>query len=165
MAAKKAAKKATRKTTAKKAAKAPAKKAAPKPAAGAGDASAEIEARFEGLGDWRGESLLRMRALIKRAVPDVVEEVKWRKPTNPDGVAVWSHHGMICTGEVYQEHVKLTFPHGSSLKDPRKVFNAGLGGVRRAIDLREGDAVDEEAFVDVVRDAAALNEAASARRG
>lgn len=153
----------------KKAAKKPAKKPTPKKAApktqeGPADASKEIEARFRGLGDWRGEALLRLRALIRQAVPEVVEEVKWRKPTNPDGVAVWSHAGMICTGEVYKEHVKLTFPHGSSLRDPRRVFNAGLEGVRRAIDLREGDEVDEAAFMDVVRQAAAFNESATARR-
>jgi hypothetical protein len=120
--------------------------------------SAEIDARIAGLDDWRGKTLARMRKLIKQADPDVVEEVKWRKPSSPAGVPVWSHDGMICTGEVYKTHVKLTFARGARLKDPKKLFNAGLdGGTRRAIDLSEGDTIDEAAFKALVREAIAAN--------
>jgi len=111
-----------------------------------------IDARIEELGDWRGEALARIRRLIKRAVPDVVEEWKWR------GVPVWYGDGMICTGETYKNVVKLTFAKGAQLEDPKRLFNAGLdGNVRRAIDLREGDEIDEAAFEALVREAAALN--------
>ena len=111
-----------------------------------------IDARIEELGDWRGETLARIRRLIKRAVPDVVEEWKWR------GVPVWYGDGMICTGETYKHVVKLTFAKGAQLEDPKRLFNAGLdGNVRRAIDLREGDEIDEAAFEALVREAAALN--------
>lgn len=117
-----------------------------------------IDAQINGLTDWRGEALSRVRHLIKQADPEVVEEVKWRKPSNPMGVPVWSHDGIICTGESYKDKVKLTFAKGASLKDPRGLFNASLEGkVRRAIDLREGDEIDEEAFTDLVLEAVALN--------
>ena len=105
-----------------------------------------IDARIEELGDWRGETLSRLRALIKQAVPDVVEEWKWRKASNP-GVPVWSHHGPICTGETYKRVVKLTFFKGASLEDPAGLFNSSLGGsTRRAIDVHDDDAIDEQAF-------------------
>ena len=117
-----------------------------------------IEARIEELGDWRGETLSRVRALIKQADPEVVEEWKWRKATNP-GVPVWSHDGMICTGETYKAVVKLTFAKGASLKDPSGLFNSSLEGkVRRAIDIREGEAIDEDAFVALIREAVSLNQ-------
>lgn len=117
-----------------------------------------IDARISALGDWRGQALARMRALIREADPEVIEAVKWRKPSNPAGVPVWEHAGIICTGEAYKGYVKLTFARGASLPDPTGLFNAGLtGGTRRAIDIREGDTIDEEAFVTLVRDAAALN--------
>ncbi|MHB8798090.1 MAG: DUF1801 domain-containing protein [Thermoanaerobaculia bacterium] len=108
--------------------------------------------------DWRGRTLARVRALILEAVPEAVEDVKWRKPSNPAGVPVWSANGMICTGETYKSAVKLTFAKGAALPDPKGLFNAGLdGGTRRAIDLREGDTLDERAFKALVRTAAALN--------
>jgi hypothetical protein len=118
-----------------------------------------IDARIEELTDWRGEMLSRMRRLIKQADPEVVEEVKWRKPSNPMlGVPVWSHDGMICTGEVYKDKVKLTFAKGASLEDPAGLFNSSLeGNTRRAIDLHAGDEIDETAFKSLVRAAAALN--------
>ncbi|HEY3917993.1 MAG TPA: DUF1801 domain-containing protein [Stellaceae bacterium] len=117
-----------------------------------------IDARIKELGDWRGEMLSRMRALIKQADPKVTEEWKWR------GVPVWSHDGIICTGETYKNVVKLTFAKGARLKDPAKLFNAGLeGNLRRAIDLHEGDNVGDSAFKTLIRDAVALN--GSARRG
>ncbi len=119
-------------------------------------ASALIDARILELGDWRGETLSRIRALIKEADPGVVEEVKWRKPSNPMGVPVWSHDGIICTGETYKEHVKLTFAKGASLKDPSCLFNQD-GTVRRAIDIRQGDTIDEERFKKLVHDAVLLN--------
>jgi hypothetical protein len=109
------------------------------------------------LGGWRGETLSRMRKLIKEADPDVVEEWKWVKPTKP-GTPVWSHDGMICTGESYKNVVKLTFAKGASLKDPARLFNSSLdGNVRRAIDIHEGEAVDPSAFKALVRQAVALN--------
>lgn len=118
-----------------------------------------IDAKIEELSDWRGETLAQIRNLIKEADPDVVEEVKWRKPSNPMGVPVWSHDGTICTGETYKNKVKLTFAQGAELSDPAGLFNAGLGGnVRRAIDIHEGDEIDEEAFKSLVQDAVALNE-------
>jgi hypothetical protein len=108
--------------------------------------------------DWRAEMLDRIRALIKAADPDAVEERKWKKASNPAGVPVWSNGGIICTGETYRDKVKLTFARGASLKDPSKLFNSSLeGNVRRAIDLREGDAVDEDAFKALIRAAVALN--------
>ena len=117
-----------------------------------------INARIAGLGDWRGAALARMRQLIREADPEVVETVKWRKPSNPSGVPVWEHAGILCTGEVYKGYVKLTFARGAALEDPAGVFNASLdGGTRRAIDIREGDTVDAEAFRALVREAVATN--------
>jgi len=116
-----------------------------------------ISKRIAELGDWRGQTLRRMRALIKQADPDVVEEWKWVKPTKP-GTPVWSHDGIICTGESYKNVVKLTFAKGASLKDPAHLFNSSLDGrVRRAIDIHEGGEVDESAFQALVRQAVALN--------
>ena len=122
------------------------------------DPSALIDARLAALGDWRGETLARMRGLIHEADPEVVETVKWRKASNPNGVPVWEHAGILCTGEVYKGYVKLTFAHGAALPDPSGLFNAGLnGGTRRAIDIREGETVDAEAFKARVRAAVAKN--------
>lgn len=120
-----------------------------------------IDAKIASLGDWRGEMLARVRQLIKEAVPDVVEEVKWRKPTNQLGVPTWSHAGIICTGESYRDKIKLTFAKGSLLSDPTGLFNASLSGVRRAIDIREGDDLDKSSFKELIREAAALNATAS----
>ena len=120
-------------------------------------ASERIDDRIAELGDWRGETLSRMRKLIKQADPDVVEEVKWVKATNP-GTPTWSHDGIICTGESYKAVVKLTFAKGASLKDPAKLFNSSLeGNTRRAIDIHEGEEVDPAAFKALVREAVALN--------
>ena len=120
-------------------------------------ASELISKRIKELGDWRGETLSRMRTLIKEADPVVLEEWKWVKPTKP-GTPVWSHEGIICTGESYKEVVKLTFAKGASLKDPARLFNSSLdGNVRRAIDIHEGDKVDEAAFKDLIRAAVAVN--------
>ncbi len=119
-----------------------------------------VDARIEDLDDWRGATLSRVRELIKRAVPDVIEEIKWRKASNPLGVPVWSSDGIICTGEAYKDKVKLTFDQGASLDDPSGLFNASLEGkARRAIDLHEGDDLDEDAFVALVHSAAGLNAA------
>jgi hypothetical protein len=123
-------------------------------------ASAEIEAKIASLGDWRGETLARIGDLIRAADPEVIEEVKWRKPSTPSGVPVWSHAGILCTGETYKGKVKLTFVNGAALPDPSGLFNSSLdGSTRRAIDLHEGDRIDETAFQDLVRAAAALNTA------
>lgn len=123
-------------------------------------ASDLIDAKIAGLGDWRGDTLARIRALIREADPDVVEAVKWCKPTNPSGVPVWEHDGILCTGETYGSSVKLTFANGAALPDPAGLFNASLTGTtRRAIDIREGAAIDEAAFKALVRAAAALNRA------
>lgn len=155
MAARKPATKA-RTTAVKPATKTPTKaatKAKPKatPAADA-DASAQIDARIRDVGGWRGEALARMRALIREAVPEAIEEVKWR------GTPVWSHHGILTTGETYAKYVKLTFAHGAALPDPSRLFNASLeGGTRRAIDIHEGEQVDARAFKALVKAAAALN--------
>jgi hypothetical protein len=118
-----------------------------------------IDARIAALGDWRGETLSRLRKLIKQADPDVVEEVKWRKPSNSMlGVPVWEHAGIICTGETYKAVVKLTFAKGASLEDPSGLFNSSLeGNTRRAIDIREGDKIDAKALQALIRAAAALN--------
>ncbi|HEX4008611.1 MAG TPA: DUF1801 domain-containing protein [Solirubrobacteraceae bacterium] len=122
------------------------------------DASKQIDERIKELGDWRGQTLGKVRAVIKKADPDVVEEWKWVKATNP-GVPVWSHDGGICTGETYKEVVKLTFFKGASLRDPSGLFNSSLGGnVRRAIDIREDDELDEGALKDLIREAVALNQ-------
>src|SRR5438128_1541331 len=121
------------------------------------NASESISKRIADLGGWRGKALARMRKLIKQADPDVVEEWKWVKPTNP-GIPVWSHDGMICTGESYKAAVKLTFARGAALKDPAGLFNSSLdGNVRRAIDIHEGDKIDEAALKDLIRAAVALN--------
>jgi hypothetical protein len=123
--------------------------------------SALIDAKLAGLGDWRGEALTRLRGLIREADPAVVETVKWRKPSNPSGVPVWEHAGILCTGEVYKGYVKLTFARGAALDDPEGLFNAGFGGgTRRAIDVREGETVDAEAFKALVLEAVAANVAA-----
>jgi len=120
-------------------------------------ASELISKRIAELGDWRGKTLARMRTLIKKADPDVVEEWKWVKATAP-GTPVWSHDGIICTGESYKNVVKLTFARGASLKDPARLFNSSLdGNVRRAIDIHEGEHVDEAAFRALIRQAVALN--------
>jgi len=126
-------------------------------------ASELISHRIAELGDWRGETLSRMRKLIKEADPDVVEEWKWIKPTKP-GTPVWSHDGIICTGESYKNVVKLTFAKGASLRDPARLFNSSLdGNARRAIDIHEGEAVDESAFKALVRQAVARNGAVTSR--
>ena len=120
-----------------------------------------IDAKIEELGDWRGQTLARLRALIKEADPEVVEEWKWRKPSNP-GVPVWSHQGIICTGETYKSVVKLTFFKGASLEDPSGLFNSSLeGNTRRAIDVHEDDEIDEQAFTALIRAAVSLNESSS----
>jgi len=121
-------------------------------------ASDLIDARIAALGGWRGATLARMRALIVEAEPEVVETVKWRKPSNPLGVPVWERGGILCTGEVYKDKVKLTFAKGASLDDPARLFNASLdGNTRRAIDLFEGDSIDAAAFRALVREAVAAN--------
>lgn len=129
------------------------------------DVSQAIDAKIAALGDWRGETLGRVRTLIKQADPEVVEEVKWRKPSNPGGVPVWSHAGMLCTGETYRDKVKLTFAYGASLPDPKRLFNSSLeGGTRRAIDLHEGDTVDESALKALIRAAVEFNQSKPPRR-
>jgi len=127
-----------------------------------GDASAQlIDARIDELRDWRGEMLSRIRALIKEADPEVVEQVKWRKPSNGMlGVPVWEHDGIICTGETYKAVVKLTFAKGAALKDPAGLFNSSLeGNTRRAIDFHQDDRIDEKAFKALIRAAVTLNRA------
>jgi hypothetical protein len=127
-------------------------------------ASELISKRIAELRDWRGKTLGRMRKLIEDADPDVVEEWKWVKPTKP-GTPVWSHDGIICTGESYKNVVKLTFAKGASLKDPARLFNSSLdGNVRRAIDIHEGEDVDESAFKALVRQAVALNRSGKSKR-
>ena len=119
-----------------------------------------IDAKIARLGDWRGTTLARMRDLIHRADPDVVETVKWRKPTNPDGVPVWEHAGILCTGETYKGYVKLTFAKGALLPDPSGLFNGSMNGhTMRAIDIREGDPIDDQAFMRLVHAAIAFNTA------
>jgi len=123
-----------------------------------------ISERIAELKDWRGETLGRIRTLIKAADPDVVEEWKWVKPTRP-GTPVWSHDGIICTGESYKSVVKLTFAKGAALKDPARLFNSSLdGNLRRAIDIHEGEDIDESAFKSLVREAAALNRSGKSKR-
>ena len=115
--------------------------------------------------DWRGEALAKVRKIIKQADPEVVEDVKWRKPSNPAGVPVWEHAGIICTGETYKTVVKLTFARGAALKDPAGLFNSSLdGNVRRAIDLREGDNINEKALKALVSAAVALNTSSKKKR-
>jgi hypothetical protein len=119
-----------------------------------------IDRRIAELGDWRGATLARMRGLIREADPEIIEEVKWVKPSTPSGVPVWSCDGIICTGETYKDKVKLTFAHGASLPDPKGLFNSSLeGNTRRAIDIREGEEVDANAFTALVREAIAFNRA------
>ncbi|MCC6547618.1 DUF1801 domain-containing protein [Candidatus Sumerlaeota bacterium] len=109
-------------------------------------------------GEWRTATLSRIRTLITEADPEAIEEIKWRKPTNPAGVPVWSHDGILCTGETYKDKVKITFAHGASLEDPTGIFNASLdGNMRRAIDLKEGETIDAKGFKTLVRRAAAFN--------
>ena len=134
-------------------------KTAPNKAITATSPSHLIDARIAALGDWRGETLARVRALIKQADPDVVEEVKWKKPSNAMlGVPVWEHAGIICTGETYKAVVKLTFAKGASLKDPSGLFNSSLeGNARRAIDFHEGETLNEKALKALVRAAVTLN--------
>jgi hypothetical protein len=123
-----------------------------------GTPSELIDAKIEELDDWRGETLSRIRGLTQQAVPEVVEEIKWRKPSNPLGVPVWSRDGVMFTGEIYKDKLKLTFFQGASLEDPAGLFNSSLEGkTRRAIDLHEGDDIDQEAFKALVRSAAELN--------
>ena len=123
-------------------------------------ASKLIDARIESISDWRGPVLARMRALIQAADPDVVETVKWRKPSNPSGVPVWEHDGIVCTGEVFNGYVKITFAKGAKLPDPAGLFNGSMGGnTMRAIDISEGVTIDEAAFKDLFRAAVARNTA------
>jgi hypothetical protein len=125
-----------------------------------------IDAKIKKLGDWRGETLARVRAIIRQADPDVVEEVKWRKPSNSMlGVPVWEHDGIICTGETYKAAVKLTFARGASLKDPSGLFNASLeGNMRRAIDIPEGETINEKALKALFREAVALNKSVRSQK-
>ncbi len=148
--------------------KAPAtmKKSGAKEAKAGGSPAQLIDAKIGKLGDWRGETLARVRAIIKQADPEVVEEVKWRKPSNAMlGVPVWEHDGIICTGETYKNAVKLTFARGAALEDPSGLFNASLeGNVRRAIDIHEGDKIDGKALKAMIRAAVALNTATRTAR-
>ncbi len=122
-----------------------------------------IDSKIAELSDWRGQTLATVRRLIHEADPEVVEECKWAKPSNPSGVPTWSHDGIICTGETYKDKIKLTFAQGASLDDPAGLFNASLeGGTRRAIDIREGETIDEGAFRALIREAVAFN---TAKRG
>ena len=127
--------------------------------------SEEIDAKIAAMDDWRGTTLARVRGLIKAADPDADEEIKWRKPSNAmSGVPTWSHAGLICTGETYKDKIKLTFARGAALDDPTGLFNASLeGDTRRAIDIREGDSLDETAFKALIREAVVVN-VSSARR-
>jgi hypothetical protein len=120
--------------------------------------SRSVDEKINSLGDWRGGVLSRIRTLIKQADPEVVEEVKWRKPSNPLGVPTWSHAGIICTGENYKDKVKLTFAKGASVPDPSGLFNSSLeGGTRRAIDIPDGGKIDEKAFKALIKAAVAVN--------
>src|SRR5579859_6879594 len=121
-------------------------------------ASRLIDEKIKELGDWRGKTLAKVRQIIHEADPEVVEELKWRKPSNPAGVPVWYHDGIICTGETYKTAVKMTFAKGAAIEDPSSLFNSSLdGNARRAIDIHEGEEVDESAFKALVRQAVALN--------
>jgi hypothetical protein len=147
--------------SAKSAAKKAAARPRPRPAktdAASAAASQLISSKLAKTGGWRGDALRRVRELIKEADPRITEEVKWIKPSNPAGVPVWSRDGIVCTGEVYKDAVKLTFAKGASLADPAALFNSSLdGNVRRAIDIHEGDEINESAFKDLIRAAVALN--------
>jgi hypothetical protein len=148
--------KSTTKKPAKKAA-APMRAAKAKPSGG-GSAPQLINRKFAELADWRGDVLRQVRKLIQEADPQIVEELKWAKASNPTGVPVWSHDGMVCTGESYKSAVKLTFAKGAALADPARLFNSSLdGNARRAIDIHEGDKIDELAFKELIRAAVALN--------
>ena len=139
----------------------------PKPKAGATEipASQLIDERIHNLEGWRGETLARMRALILQADPEMTEECKWVKPTNPWGVPVWSHDGIVCTGEAYKKVVKLTFARGASIPDPSRLFNSSLeGNTRRAIDIHEGEKVDARAFKALVKAAVARNRPPAKKR-
>jgi hypothetical protein len=141
-------------------------KSGAKEAKGKDSSSKLIDAKIKALGDWRGETLARVRTLIKQADPDAIEEVKWRKPSNPAGVPVWSHDGIICTGETYKDKVKLTFARGTTLLDPSGLFNSSLdGNIRRAIDIREGDKINEKELKALIRAAVALNTSVRAKAG
>ncbi len=121
-------------------------------------ASARIDEKIKELGDWRGKTLARVRDIIRKADPEIVEEWKWQKATSP-GVPVWSHDGIVCTGETYKNTVKMTFAKGAALKDPSRLFNSSLeGNTRRAIDIHEGDTINEAALKDLIRAAVALNQ-------
>jgi hypothetical protein len=135
------------------------KKSGSKEVKGGDSPSQLIDARIKKLDDWRGETLARLRKLINEADPEVVEEVKWRKPSNAMlGVPVWEHDGIICTGETYKDKVKLTFARGAAVKDPSGLFNSSLdGGTRRAIDFHEGDKINDKAFKTLIRAAVAVN--------
>src|SRR3954454_15440824 len=127
--------------------------------------SEDVDAKLATLGDWRGATLAKIRGLINEADPEVVEEGKWRKASNPLGVPTWSHAGIICTGETYKDKVKMTFARGASLEDPSGLFNSSLdGGTRRAIDFHEGDAIDDEALKALIREAVLLNVSRPLRR-
>ena len=141
-------------------------KSGAKEAKGADSPSRLIDARIKKLGDWRGQTLARVRSLIKEADPGVVEAVKWRKPSNSMlGVPVWEHDGIICTGETYKEVVKMTFARGAALEDPAGLFNSSLeGNTRRAIDIHQGDKIDEKALKALIRAAVALNTSARAQK-
>ena len=141
------------------------KKSAPKQAKAGDSPSKLIDGKIKALGDWRGEALARVRAIIRQADPDIVEDVKWRKPSNPSGVPVWEHNGIVCAGETYKAVVKLTFANGAALSDPSKLFNSSLdGNVRRAIDIHEADKIDEKALKALVRAAVALNTSRPAKK-
>ena len=127
------------------------------------EASRLIDERIQSLADWRGETLTAVRRMIHEAAPEIVEECKWFKPTNPWGVPVWSHAGIVCTGEIYKAAVKLTFARGASVDDPRELFNSSLeGNTRRAIDIREGATLDAKAFRALIRAAIVENQRISA---
>lgn len=117
-----------------------------------------VDEKIESIGGWRGEMLSRLRELIREADPEVVEDIKWRKPSNPGGVPTWSNNGILCTGETYKDKVKLTFARGASLDDPARLFNSSMtAGTRRAIDIHEGDEIDGQAFKALVREAVEAN--------
>ena len=142
------------------------KKAAGEAPKGAMSAAQSIDATIKRHDDWRGETLASVRALIKQADPNMIEDVKWRKPSNNmQGVPVWEHDGLICTGETYKAAVKVTFARGAALKDPSRLFNSSLdGGTRRAIDIREGDKINEKAFMALIRAAVQENKEAGAHK-
>lgn len=128
-------------------------------------ASVNMAKHIQEIGDWHGEMLAHVRELIKEADPNIIEEIKWRKPSNPAGVPVWSDNGIVCTGEAHTAHVRLTFAKGASIKDPTGLFNSGFDGkVLRAIVLREGDRIDESAFRQLIRAAVAANSEAGVQR-